>query len=164
MREHGLALELGVADAYAVDARPVHRAGVDDAPDAVLAREAAVEARDRRIVEDEVVRRVRADPADVAVVHVLAAARGAGDALDRDLEPRRRDLDAHGGVVFRERAALVAELVRCRAHVLRVRHPHLHVHSGDVDVHVAARCQAHRCSEPRVGGGRREAPSLVASL
>ena len=67
-REGPLALQVGVANAHAVDLRAVERPAVLHAPAGPVARELAVKARDGRIEEDHVVAGVRPDPADGPLV------------------------------------------------------------------------------------------------
>ena len=67
-RERPLALEVGVADAHAVELRPVERAVVLHAPAGLVAGELAVKARHRRVEEHEIVAGMCADAAHRALV------------------------------------------------------------------------------------------------
>ncbi|HSO40690.1 MAG TPA: hypothetical protein VLT33_49530 [Labilithrix sp.] len=92
-REHGLGRQDGAVDAQLGDPRAVERARVLDAPAERIRHQLAVEARDRRIVDDEIVRGMRADPADVALVLMDAPRLLAAFALDDQREPGLGDVD-----------------------------------------------------------------------
>ena len=107
--EDALGADVAVTQADAVERRAVHRAGVAKRPDAVLANEPAMEARDHRVAQDDVVRGVRADLAHVTVVDDGALGADATFALDLQREARDRDrLDQLANGV---------ERLRGRAHV-----------------------------------------------
>ncbi len=67
-RERALALEVGVADAHAVELRSVERAVVLHPPAPAVARQLAVEARDRGVEQHEIVAGMRPDVADRSFV------------------------------------------------------------------------------------------------
>ena len=89
--ERSFGRQVGVADADAVELRAVQRARVAHAPAAVFAHEAAVEAGDGGVGEDEVVRRVRPDAAEVAVEDERPRGRHAALALNRERQARDGD-------------------------------------------------------------------------
>src|SRR5687768_3878067 len=100
-----VALELRREDLHAVDARAVRRARVDDVPARSAARDPTVEARDRGVGDDDVVRFMRADPTKVSLEDELFGCWAPSNSLEH--YPQAPSLEREPLVLRKQRVLLL---------------------------------------------------------